>query len=249
MTTALHAFAETEDWSARHAAPVPPKPLRRWVMDCVALCLPEHVYWCDGSEAEQQTLLAETKAENELTELPAAAPNSPTGAAAQVAGKHCLRARFRDCMRGRAMYVVPFVLKAVNGAPAVVGMQLTDSAEAALNTQAGSLRGDAAWSELAKSASGLRCLHSVGRARATKAQYHYFPLEQTICAFGGRHDLKVLTRGLNVMWNVTRKEGLKWVESPQPLSALPGTPPVFKDILVAMDDEEPARGPCRPHSC
>ena len=44
--------------------------VRLWVNEMKALCQPDNVYWCDGSEAEFQTLKRELVAAKELLPLP-----------------------------------------------------------------------------------------------------------------------------------------------------------------------------------
>ena len=40
-----------------------------WVQETVNLCQPEHVFWCDGSEAERRALLERAVQEGVLTRL------------------------------------------------------------------------------------------------------------------------------------------------------------------------------------
>ncbi|MDH4132725.1 MAG: phosphoenolpyruvate carboxykinase, partial [Gemmatimonadota bacterium] len=43
--------------------------LKEWVTEMATLTQPRHVHWCDGSDAENQTLLAEMVAAGTLTKL------------------------------------------------------------------------------------------------------------------------------------------------------------------------------------
>src|SRR5687768_278323 len=43
--------------------------VRAWVEQCVQLCQPDTVHWCDGSERERQSLIARGVDEGVLIEL------------------------------------------------------------------------------------------------------------------------------------------------------------------------------------
>lgn len=45
------------------------KAVLSWVAEMVALCKPDHVHWCDGSNAERQSLTSEAVAKGILIQL------------------------------------------------------------------------------------------------------------------------------------------------------------------------------------
>ena len=69
MTATLEHPVEMVPWHKAHTTAPPPVAVRRWVMQCVALCMPERVYWCDGSDEERRTLLDEAEQEGVLVKL------------------------------------------------------------------------------------------------------------------------------------------------------------------------------------
>src|SRR5204863_6279771 len=135
----------------------------RWVDEISTLTTPERVVWCDGSEAERDRLIQECVASGELIELNQqklpgcylhrsathdvartehltfvcsrekddAGPNNNWMAPADAREK--LTALFRGSMRGRTMYVVPFIMGPAHSRFSLVGVQLTDSVYVALN--------------------------------------------------------------------------------------------------------------------
>src|SRR5690349_3043043 len=121
-------------------APTSHTRLLSWVDDMARLCRPETVVWCDGSEEEKQRLTQECLANGELEALDAKklpgcyysrsdpndvartenltficthsqADSGPTNnwMAPQDAYRK-LGDIFKDAMRGRTMYVVPFIM-------------------------------------------------------------------------------------------------------------------------------------------
>ena len=98
-------------WQVRHTTPVPVPSVRRWVLHCAGLCLPEKVYWCDGSARERE-VLRERGQLNEGFRVGMAAFLSqakilverPDEEVGDVKVSEELRPLFRGCMRGRTMY-------------------------------------------------------------------------------------------------------------------------------------------------
>src|SRR5689334_23617472 len=114
--------------------------LKTWVDEVARLASPDRIHWCDGSEAERKELIEQAVAQDVLIELdqkklpnchlhrsnpndvarvehltfictPTKEEAGPTNhwMAPEEAYKK-LRAMTEGCMRGRTMYVVPYLM-------------------------------------------------------------------------------------------------------------------------------------------
>ena len=163
--------------------------LLAWVSEAIALCEPSNVHFCDGS-VEEHDALCRTLVDAGTFE-PLSRPNSylarsHPGDVARVedrtficseserdAGptnnwrdpremRALLRERFRGAMRGRTMYVVPFSMGPLGSPAARLGVQLTDSAYAAVSMRMMTRMGRPALAELEAGAAFVPCIHTVG---------------------------------------------------------------------------------------
>ncbi|ABY21787.1 phosphoenolpyruvate carboxykinase (GTP) [Renibacterium salmoninarum ATCC 33209] len=139
-------------------APTTNKRLLDWVAEVAELTQPESIYWVDGSEAENTRLTDELVAAGTLTRLnPELFPNSFAGFSdpkdvarveeqtficsekehdagftnnwmepAEMRTK--LSGLFKGSMRGRTMYVIPFVMGHLDAKSPKFGVEITDSA-------------------------------------------------------------------------------------------------------------------------
>jgi phosphoenolpyruvate carboxykinase (GTP) len=95
-----------------------------------------------------------------------------------------LRTLFQGCMRGRTMYVVPFVMGPIGSPLARVGIELTDSLYVAVSMGIMTRMGDIAWKQLGDDDEFTRCLHSLGDVNPDRRYICHFPLDNTIWSFG-----------------------------------------------------------------
>ena len=188
--------------------------VRQWVQECVRLCQPDEVVWCDGSLEERQGLLRRGVREGSLIELnqqklpgcylhrsnpndvarseqltficaPSQELAGPTNNWIEAKAAYAkLRELFDGCMRGRTMYVVPFVMGPVGSPLAKVGVQLTDSLYVAVSMGIMTRMGNIAWKQLAEGDEFTRCLHSLGDVNPERRYICHFPLDNTVWSFG-----------------------------------------------------------------
>jgi len=187
--------------------------LKSWVDDVAALTKPSGIHWCDGSEAENARLIDEMLASGTLSRLNAekhpncylhrsdpsdvartehltficskeqadAGPNNNWMSPDEAKKK--LTPLYDGAMKGRTLYVIPYVMGPLGSPLSKVGVEITDSPYVVANMRIMTRMGDAALKQLGDGPF-VKGLHSLGDLSPDRRFICHFPDTKEIWSIG-----------------------------------------------------------------
>ncbi len=188
--------------------------LERWVAECERLTRPDRVVWLDGSQAEHERLMKQALDEGVFVRMNEKKfPNcfyhrsNPTDVARtehltficsrnkEDAGptnnwmspedaRAKVRPLYEGCMKGRTMYVIPYVMGPLGSPISKVGIEITDSLYVVENMRIMTRMGKAALDQLGGSTDYCKGLHSLGDLSPDRRYILHFPEDREIWSIG-----------------------------------------------------------------
>ena len=188
--------------------------LTQWVDQVAQHTQADQVVWCDGSAAENQSLIENMLASGELVDLnPETHPNcylhrsdpndvarvehltfvcteqqadaGPNNHWMDPAKAHALMDElFAGAMAGRTLYVVPYCMGPIDSPMARLGVELTDSPYVVANMRLMTRMGRDALARIEKEGHFVKGLHSTGDLDPDRRYIMHFPESLTIMSFG-----------------------------------------------------------------
>lgn len=215
--------------------------LEKWVDESARLTQPAKVIYCDGSQGEFDRLTSEMLSDGSFIELNQKAhprsylhrsnPNDvartegltfictreqedagPTNNwMAPQEAKDRVRPLFQGAMRGRTMYVVPYIMGPANSPYSIVGVEITDSPYVVASMRVMSRMGKVALERLGSSENFVPGLHSIGDLNPERRFILHFPEERLIWSvgsgYGGNALLGKKCLALRIASWMAREEG------------------------------------------
>ncbi|MBR4949231.1 MAG: phosphoenolpyruvate carboxykinase (GTP) [Clostridia bacterium] len=217
------------------------KKVLTWLDEMIALTSPDKVVWIDGSEEQLEALRAEAVASGEMIKLnqeklpgcyyhrtapndvarvedrtfictetkEEAGPNNNWMAPSEMYAK--LNALYKDSMKGRTMYVIPYSMGPIGSSFSKIGIELTDSIYVVLNMAIMTRIGEKVLECLGEDGDFTKCLHAKKDVNPDERYIVHFPQDNTIMsvnsAYGGNVLLGKKCFALRIASYLGKKEG------------------------------------------
>ncbi|HHX36412.1 MAG TPA: phosphoenolpyruvate carboxykinase (GTP), partial [Clostridiaceae bacterium] len=198
------------------------KAVKQWVNEMIELCQPDEVVWLDGSEEEKKRLEDEALSTGEMILLDQEKwpgclyHRTAVNDVARVEGRTFICTKkeedagptnhwadpqemyeklgkmYDGVMKGRTMYVIPYIMGPAGSPFSKVGVELTDSIYVVLNMRIMTRMGDIAWKQLGESDEFVKGLHSKADVDQDKRYIVHFPEDNTIWSINSGYGGNVL---------------------------------------------------------
>ena len=210
--------AQTHDFAAArpplHTAGSTLPALNAWIAEVAALTRPHAIHWCDGSDSENDALVAQMQADGTLIKLneqthpgswlhrshpddvarvehltfvctTEAEDAGPNNHWKSPAEGHAqMDSLFDGCMAGRTLYVIPYCMGPIDSPLSRCGVEVTDSPYVVANMRLMTRMGAAALTRIEREGTFVRGLHSIGELDPNRRFIMHFPEELTIKSYG-----------------------------------------------------------------
>ena len=215
--------------------------VNEWVEQMAKMTQPDSIVWIDGSEEERERLTKQAVSTGEMMELNQeklpgclyhrTAENDvarvehltfictskkedagPTNNWMEKSAAYAkLGTLFEGCMKGRTMYVIPYIMGPAFSEFSKVGIEITDSIYVVLNMRIMTRMGKVAMDMLGDSPDFVKGLHSKGEINPEKRFICHFPEDNAIWSIGSGYGGNVLLGkkcfALRIASWLGRKEG------------------------------------------